>query len=204
MTQARGRQRLNMLVIYRRDGALAIPGLSSLQVHLFFLLFLTTESGKRSFPLPRRIVLVHAGSHRSATVSPPSFVSLHLSLTRMFQQKVDTRAIDTPHASHAPPTPSLTASTTCPHPTTLFPLLILFQFPPRVRFLFFKSLPLPTGGSPSAVTEHRRLLKNLQLVGIILHQVSGIMKQLRPSQIDREHLIREVGINRHQCGARHS
>lgn len=27
------------------------------------------------------------------------------------------------------------------------------------------------------------------------------MKQLRPSQIDREQLIREVEINRHQCGA---
>ncbi len=30
------------------------------------------------------------------------------------------------------------------------------------------------------------------------------MKQLRPSQIDREQLIREVEINRRQCGARHT
>lgn len=30
------------------------------------------------------------------------------------------------------------------------------------------------------------------------------MKQLRPSQIDREQLIREVEINRRQCGASHT
>lgn len=34
-----------------------------------------------------------------------------------------------------------------------------------------------------------------------LRQVSGIMQRLRPSQIDGEQLIREVEINRHQCGA---
>lgn len=32
-------------------------------------------------------------------------------------------------------------------------------------------------------------------------QVSGVMQQLRPSQIDREQLIREVEINRYQCEA---
>lgn len=37
-----------------------------------------------------------------------------------------------------------------------------------------------------------------------LHQVSGRMKRLRPSQIDGEQLIREVEINMPQCGARHA
>lgn len=36
------------------------------------------------------------------------------------------------------------------------------------------------------------------------HQVSGVMQQLRPSQIDREQLIREVEINRYQCEASHT
>lgn len=82
---------------------------------------------------------------------------------------------------------------------SLFPI---FLFPPSLCVFFFPLLEsslLPTG----PFTICHEWVGDLKLARIICTRYL-LLKQLRPSQIDREQLIKEVEINRHQCGASHT